>query len=161
MASVAKFILSICFSAILATALAQKPKATGTKPDAVQKFKPPKLTSSLGSRSDSVLVSVDEAVQLIRLPLSITDDKKNMYTISSYQVMYKRKAVTEDEVTGKVSPTTSNVAQLFRETPLPELWKNIITEQLRPGEEIFFFDVIAKDTQGRLMFAPDLKLKIK
>jgi len=95
------------------------------------------------------------------LPLSITDDKKNTYTISSYQVMYKRMAVTEDEVTGKVSPTTSNVAQLFRETPLPELWKNIMTEQLRPGEEIYFFDVIAKDTQGRLMFAPDLKLKIK
>ena len=161
MAAVAKFIISVGFSAILATALAQKPKTAATKPEPVQKFKPPKLTSSLGARSDSATIVVDEALQLIRLPLKITDDKKNTYTISSYMVMYKRKAVTEDEATGKVSPTTSNVAQLFRETPLSELWKTILTEQLRSGEEIFFFDVIAKDTQGRLMFAPDLKLKIQ
>jgi len=161
MVPVFKFILSVSLSAMLTTALAQNPKAAKVSPGTVQKFKPPKLTSSLGLRSDSATVVVEEALQLIRLPLKITDDKKNIYTISSYQVMYKRRAVTEDEATGKVSPTTSSVAQLFRETPLPELWKNIITEQLRPGEEIFFFDVIAKDAQGRFMFAPDLKLKIK
>jgi hypothetical protein len=36
-----------------------------------------------------------------------------------------------------------------------------ITEQLKPGEEIFFFDVVVKDAQGRLMFAPNLKLVIQ
>jgi hypothetical protein len=161
MVPVLKLLLSVGFSAILITALGQNPKSAKSSPATVQKFKPPKLTSSLGLRSDSATVVVEEALQLIRLPLKITDDKKNAYTISSYQVIYKRRAVTEDEATGKVSPTTSTVAQLFRETPLPELWKNIMTEQLRTGEEIFFFDVIAKDAQGRFMFAPDLKLKIK
>lgn len=161
MAPVIKFILPVCFSAILATTLAQKPKPASAKPVPVQKFKPPKLTCSLGTRSDSAIVPVEEALQMILLPLNITDDKKNPYTISSYQVMYKRRAVTEDEQTGKVTPTTSTVASLFRETPLPELWKRSISEQLKSGEEIFFFDIIAKDAQGRLMFAPDLKIKIK
>ena len=161
MISIVRFLLSFGFSAILTTALAQKPKQGTVKPATVQKFKPPKLISSLGIRSDSATIAVEEAVQLIRLPLTITDDKKNPYGISSYQLMYKRRAVTEDEETGKVSPTTSNVASLFKETPVPELWKKIITEQLKPGEELYFFDIIAKDTQGRLMFAPDLKIKIK
>jgi hypothetical protein len=144
-------------------AMAQKPKPA-TKPavKTVQKFKPPKLKISLGNRSDSVVkVSVDEAVQLVTMPLTITDDKKSVYTISSYQCMYKRKGVTEDEQSGKVSPTTSMVADLFKTTPLPDIWKKIIAEQVKPGEEILFFDVVVKDTQGRLMFAPTLKLLVQ
>lgn len=161
MAQFARFLLLVCFSAILTTAIAQKPKQNPAKPATTQKFKPPKLISSLGTRSDSATISVGEALQIILLPLVITDDKKNPYTISSYQLMYKRRAVTEDEKTGKVTPTTSSVANLFRQTPLPELWKKNITEQLKPGEELFFFDIIAKDAQGMLMFAPDLKIKTK
>ena len=153
-------ILAILLAFTLATALAQKPKPVPAG-QPVQKFKPPKLTCSLGNHSDSALVTIDEALQLVKLPLRITDDKKNNYTISSYQAMYKRRAVTEDEETGKVSPTTSNVAQLFRETPLPEIWKKSITEQMKSGEEIFFFDIIVKDTQGRFMFAPDLRIRIQ
>ncbi|MEO7306029.1 MAG: hypothetical protein ABIR78_02100 [Ferruginibacter sp.] len=141
--------------------MAQKPKPAVTKPAAVQKFKRPKLTCVLGAHADSATVYVEEAVQLVNLPLRITDDKKIPYAVSSYQVMYKRKAVTEDEGTGKVSPVMSNVADLFRETPLPALWRKILTEQLKPGEELYFFDIVAKDAQGHLMFAPDLRLKIK
>jgi len=138
-------------------------KAQSTNPATTktfQKFKPPKLTTTLGIRSDSAVVTKSEAVQLVTLPLKITDDKKNVYTISSYQVMYKRKAVTEDEETGKVTPVFSNVSDLFKETPLPPLWKNILKEQLKQGEELFFFDIIVKDTQGRIMYAPTLKIKI-
>jgi len=157
----AKFILTVVFSLTLTAVLAQKPKTTTAKPAAFQKFTPPKLTCMLGIRTDTVSVYVEEALQLIRLPLKITDDKKNVYTISSYQLMYKRKAVTEDEVTGKVTPIMSNVSDLFRETPLPALWTKIITERIRTGEELHFFDIVAKDAQGRLMFAPELKIKIK
>lgn len=154
---------SLLFTAAMmfTTAMAQKPKPGSEVPSTTQKFKPPKLICTLGLHSDSATVYAEEAVQLIQLPLKITDDKKNSYTISSYQVMYKRRAVTEDEETGKVTPVTSNVAQLFRETPLPAIWKKVLTEQLKPGEEIYFFDIIAKDALGRFMFAPDLRIKIK
>ena len=148
-----------CGCIIVTVAMAQKP-ATQPRATTVQKFKPPKLKCTLGKRADTAFVSVDEAIQLITFPLIVTDDKKNVYTISSYQCMYKRKAVTENEETGKITPITSMVADVFKATPLPEIWKKIITEQLRPGEEIFFFDVVVKDAQGRLMFAPNLKLTV-
>ncbi len=140
--------------------IAQKP-ATKPKEVTVQKFKPPKLKSSLGSRSDSAAtVSVDEAVQLVTMPLTITDDKKTLYTISSYQCMYKRKGVTENEETGKVSPMTSMVNSVFKTTPLSAIWIKTISEQLKAGEEIFFFDIVVKNAEGRLMFAPNLKLVV-
>jgi hypothetical protein len=161
MVTVVKFILTVVFSLTLSTVLAQRPKPTTAKPATFQKFTPPKLTCMLGIRTDTASVYVEEALQLIKLPLKITDDKKNVYTISSYQVMYKRRAVTEDETTGKVTPIMSNVSDLFRETPLPALWTKILTERMRTGEELHFFDIVAKDAQGRLMFAPELRIKIK
>jgi hypothetical protein len=153
------FTAFLCLS--LTVVLAQKPKPAAAQPKAFQKFTPPKLTSMLGIRTDTATVFVEEMVQLVKLPLKVTDDKKNVYSISSYHVIYKRRAVTEDEESGKVTPITSSVSELFRETPLPALWIKILTEQMRPGEELYFYDIVAKDAQGRLMFAPELKIKIK
>jgi hypothetical protein len=161
MITVIRSISVFVFSLALTATFAQKQKTISNKPATVQKFMPPKLTCSLGLHSDSASVLVEEAVQLVKLPLRITDDKKNVYTISSYHVMYKRSAVTEDEETGKVSPVTSDVSELFRETPLTALWIKILSEQMRAGEELYFFDIVAKDAQGRLMFAPELRIKIK
>jgi hypothetical protein len=161
MVTLLKCLLSVTCICILTTTMAQKPKPAATKPAVVQKFKPPKLTCVLGNHADSGTVYVEEALQLVNLPLRITDDKKTAYAISSYQVLYKRKGVTEDEGTGKVTPVMSNVTDIFRQTPLPPFWKKILTEQLKPGEELYFFDIVAKDAQGHLMFAPDLRLKIK
>jgi hypothetical protein len=151
-------IVLFCLIAVTTIAVAQNIKPVKANTATAQKFKQPKLKSALGSRTDSAVVSVDEAIQLVTLPIVITDDKKISYPISSYQCMYKRKGVTEDEVSGKVSPASSMVINLFKTTPLPELWKKIISEQLQPGEEIFFFDIVVKDTQGHLMFAPNIKL---
>ena len=162
MASIVKLIFTVVFSLTVSFVFAQKPKpATTTKPAGFQKFAPPKLTSMLGIRSDTATVFVEEALQLIRLPLKVTDDKKNVYTISSYQAMYKRKAVTEDEKTGKAIPVISNTSNLFKTTPLSPIWIKILSEELHAGEELYFFDIVAKDAQGRLMFAPELRIKIK
>ncbi len=164
MAGIVKLIFTFVFSFTVSIVFAQRPKpkpATTAKPAGFQKFTPPKLISMLGIRSDTATVFVEEALQLIRLPLKVTDDKKNVYTISSYQAMYKRRAVTEDEKTGKAIPVISNTSDLFRTTPLSPIWIKILSEQLHAGEELYFFDIVAKDAQGRLMFAPELRIKIK
>lgn len=153
--------LAILLVCSISTGFAQKPKTVADKPAKFQKYTPPKLTSMLGIRSDSVSVAVEEARQLVALPLRVTDDKKNVYTISSYRVVYKRRVVTEDEKTGKAIPTTSTSINLFKSTPLSPIWIKTLTELMRIGEELNFFDIVVKDAQGRLMFAPDLKIKVK
>ncbi len=160
-----RFIFKISF--VLAAVLfsvsfgyAQKP-ADKAKVTPVQKFKAPKLYTSLGSFKDSVNITVEEAENIIALPLKIYDDKKITYTVSSYQFLYRKKGVTEDEKTGKVSPATSMSSSRFKESPLPEIWVSTIREQVKSGEELYFFDVIAKDAQGRVMYAPNLKIMVK
>lgn len=159
----AKFLIAVIFSCSLSAVFAQKPKpATPAKPVGFQKYTPPKLTSMLGIRSDSAAVALEEALQLIRLPLKITDDKKNVYTVSSYQAMYKRRGVTEaEDMSGKTFPTTTTTIANFKTTPLSPIWIKTLSETLRNGEELYFFDIVVKDAQGRLMFAPDLRIKVK
>jgi hypothetical protein len=154
------FFLLCSLSAFTIAAAQTKPAKAVTHP--VQKFIPPKLKTSIGAASDSVITTTMEAaVNLINLPLTITDAKKGVYTISSYQCMYKRRGVTEDEESGKVSPATTIVVQRFTTTPVSEIWRKTISEQLKPGEEISFFDIVVKDTQNHLMFAPSLKIVVK
>jgi hypothetical protein len=114
----------------------------------------------MGGYRDSITLNVTEAENIINKPLKIFDDNKAVYVISSYQFIYRRKVVTEDEITGKAIPTSSMVAGTFKTTPMPDIWINSVKEQVSPGEELHFFDIIAKDAQGRIMYAPDFKIKV-
>src|SRR5262245_58921125 len=129
----------------LAVSAQVKPKPAATKPAAatIKKFIPPNVKTSLTKFTGTHAVChAAEGKQIITLPLRIVDAQNTSYTISSYQVAYKRLAVKEDEATGAVTPTTDLVAQRFTETPITGIWKASITEQLQKGEELFFFDII-------------------
>ena len=142
-----------------ADSFAQTPKSA--KPTAFVKFKVPKLTTVLGYFKDTSYLAPQMADSIIGLSLKITDAKNVVYTISSYQFLYKKIVTTEDENTGKTSKIASIKSSLFKTSPLPVMWLNAVRENLKSGEELFFFAVIVKDPQGRIMYAPDLKLILK
>jgi len=127
----------------------------------VPKFKPPVVKSYLGINTNGATVTMEEASQLIAVPLKITDDKKNIYTIDSYHFLYKRKGVIQDEETGKKSTTFTNVADVFKTTPLPKVWIDNLKDGFQKDEELYFFDIVVKDNKNRKFFAPDLKITIQ
>lgn len=122
------------------------------------KIKPPKLISTLGIFKDSVIIKTDQAKAILGTPILVKDDKNNVYKVVYYQFAYTRRAVTEDEKTGKLSPTTSLATDYFTSTPLPEKWVRIIKEDIKPGEQLFFCDIIVKDSSGRSFYAPNIKI---
>ncbi len=137
-------------------------KNTGKKPlTKSQNFKAPKLYTYLTTYKDSVSIPLVIGESIIAAKLKVVDDKNAEYSVSSYQFIYKKKTVTEDELTGKVSPSSSIVSERFTSSPLPRLWIDKIKEQLKSGEELYFFDVIAKDAIGRVMYASGLKIIIQ
>ena len=149
------FLLFATISVTVNAQTAKKPVSTFAK------FKPPVVKSYLAKYTGTTSCSPEEGKQIILQALKIADDKNNTYKISSYQFAYKRLGVTEDETTGAVTPAKDMVAERFTETPLPQIWKSNITEQLHKGEELYFFDIIVYDKQGRLFFAPELKITIQ
>ncbi|MDB5201428.1 MAG: hypothetical protein JWQ27_837 [Ferruginibacter sp.] len=133
-------------------------KKPAVKANVISKKNLPKLTTVLGTYKDSVAVSIDAAQYLVEQTLLVSDDKNNPYEISSYQVVYRKLGVTEDEQTGKVTPTTSVSTQLLRTTPLPPVWQNTLREQMKKGEQLWFIEVIVKDKAGHVWYAPNVKI---
>lgn len=138
----------------------KKPVKNGTITP-ITKFKPPVVKTFLGRNEKEAIVTVDEANQLVNLSLKITDDKNNVYTISSYQFLYKKKSVIEDEETGRKEVVFGTTADLFKTTPLPKVWRDNISGGVQKDEELFFFDIIVSDKQNRKFFAPNIKIIVK
>jgi len=148
-----KYLAFVLLTAVSLTAAAQ------TKPAA--KFKPPPLSTIMGGYKDSATITVADAERIVGEKIYVADNKKVAYSISSYQFAYRKLGVTEDETTGKVSPTFTLQSSLFKTTPLSPNWIAQLKENVKAGDELWFFDVIAKDAQGRVMYAPDIKFKVK
>jgi len=125
------------------------------------KFKPPVVKTYLGVNQNGAKVTVDEGVQLVSLPLKIVDAKNNQYTIDSYQFLYRQKSFIRDDETGKTEEVFTIAADRFNSTPLPKVWVDNISHKLQKDEQLYFFDIVVKDKEGRRFFAPELKITIE
>ena len=155
---------ALLFCLITMSAIGQVKKPTHSKSiikPATQKQVPFKLKTMLGKNINGGAVTVNEGLQLLKFPLRVLDDKNISYPIYSYNLMYKRKGIIEDENTGKKQVSYTSIGDRFTTTPLPSTWEEKIRETLKSGEELYFFDIIIKDKMGRKSFAPDLKIEIQ
>jgi hypothetical protein len=137
--------------------LAQKPVKPSAPTSTAKKLS---AKTFLGKATGTISLNAEEAGLLVSQRLQVLDDKNAEYLISSYQFAYKRIGVTEDEETGKTSLQSDVAAQRFTTTPLPAVWQKNITDGLHKGEELYFFDIIVIDKQGRRFFAPEIKISI-
>lgn len=123
--------------------------------------KAPKLIASIGNFKDTMTISVSDAGNIIGMPLKVTDSKGAAYEVSSYQFLYRQIVTSEDEQTGKPYSTYAVKSSLFKTSPLPPIWVSTVSERLRAGEELIFFDVIGRDAKGYSYYAPNIKLTLK
>lgn len=151
------FLLAFTFSASAFSSFAQV-KSAVTK---IEKFKPPVVKSFLGINQNGATVTADEAAELLAIPIKVTDEKNNSYSVDSYQFLYRKKSYIQDEKTGKVVPTFTITSSRFSATPLPEIWVDNVKTDLKTDEQLYFFDIVVKDKQGRRFFAPEIKITIK
>lgn len=157
-----KLLLPLFLLVSFAVSAQNKPTVKQPSATPITKFRPPVVKTMLGSFSGAdAHCTAEEGRQAVNLPLRVVDEKNNSYNITSYQFAYRRVGVKEDEETGEISPAKDMVSRRFTETPLPELWRSNVNETLKTGEELYFFDIIVRDAQGRLFFAPELKIDIQ
>lgn len=124
-------------------------------------FKVPLLYTTINNLKTKSVISADDAARVLNMPLVVKDDKNIVYTIASYLIAYYRVSEIIDEKTGKSEKVVNLVSQRFTSTPLPGLFLNPLIGYFRSGEDIMFVDIIVKDSKGRVMYAPDLKITIK
>ena len=119
------------------------------------------MKTYLGVNQNGAEVTLDEGTQLVGLPLKITDEKNNQYPVVSYQFLYRQKSYILNDESGKKEKVFTISANRFKETPLPKLWVDNIRQRLQSEEQLYFFDIVVKDKEGREFFAPEIKITIK
>ena len=152
------FFFLLLFLSVGFAASAQQKKPQSKTTSYAAKVKPPKLMTIWGGIKDSVGLSPEAAADLFSRNLNVSDGT-NQYKISSFRLFYKQQTVTELE-DGTVKPTTANFTELFVSYPVPNIWKESISEKLKKGDELMLLEVIVKDKQGRPMYAPNVKISI-
>ena len=157
MKSFFKFCLLFLFTSPVLFVNAQE-KSVITK---VKKFKPPVVQTVWGDYKNDARVSTEEAVKLLSMPVKIVDSGRHNYTIDNYRFLYRSKSIVENEQTGKKEVSFTVTSDKFTTTPLSKVWIDNIRNGLKQDEQLFFFDVLVKDDQGRLFFAPDLKITLQ
>lgn len=149
--------LSIALLFFASISAAQKPANSKTG----SSFKPPEVKTLIGIRSGVDTVLVDEATQLIRLPLMVKDKNGTSYKIDNYRFLYREKGYIENPDNGRPEVNYTTLASRFDSSPLPKVWSDNIQQSLKSGEEFLFFEILARDKQGRQFYAPDLRIIVK
>jgi hypothetical protein len=150
-----KIVLMITIAIVSNNAMAQKKPKTST-------FKPPVVKSSIGGvhgTKDSVSVTTTQ--QIIDSAIRVVDAKGTTYTITHYQFVFKRLGAVENDSTGKVTSVSDLAAGEFISTPLTDIWRKTIKETAVAGEELYFTDIIVKDSKGHVFYAPEIRIGIK
>lgn len=147
---------SLIFS-ILIPVLFFTQKSIGQK---IAAFKPPIVTTNLGGKSNGDSVKPAEGTRLITSPLKVTDKAGIGYEVINYRFAYKKKGYREDPETGKITTVYTMSAARFDHSPLPKSWTDNIKLSLQKDEELSFFEILVKDKQGRIFYAPDVHLYI-
>ena len=152
------FLCYILLSTVTTSSFAQAARDTIIREP---KFKPPVVKTYLGVNQNGAQVTAEEGAELVGLPLKVTDAKNHMYIISSYQFLYRQKSYILDDQSGKKQEVFTISADRFNITPLPKVWVDNIRGRLQKDEQLYFFDIVVKDKEGRIFFAPPLKITIQ
>lgn len=148
-------ILLFCIPSLLSSA---QDKSVLTK---VKKFKPPVVQTMWDKSKNDAKISKVDAVKMLYLPIKIVDSGNHNYTVDSYGFLYRSKSMVDNDQTGKKEVLFTITGDKFIKTPLSKVWIDNIKDNLQPDEQFIFFDVLAKDEQGRIFSAPDLKITIQ
>lgn len=118
------------------------------------------LKTTWGAQSAGA-IDTNTARTILAAPLSVTDDKGGVYTITHFRFSYRENATFQDS-TGKVDTTVRLFSKDFYNTTLLDtLWSATIAQQVQPGEVFFIDNVVVKDAKGVKALAPALELDIR
>lgn len=124
-------------------------------------LQPPALQSFWGYYKAGIH-PVETVRTMIDTAIWVIDDQKQRYTVRSFRVNYFSNDQYEDETTGKLKTRRNLLSKEFRETNmLSDLWNQSIYESLKPKDEILIDLISVKDKQGRIFYAPDIKISVQ
>lgn len=93
--------------------------------------------------------------------IKVKDQKGNEYEVVSFEVMWKRKDISDDDKTGTPKVIYYNVGETMKGNQFNKQWLNELAKSLQPGEEIYFSTILYFDPKKKSNYkAPSFSIYI-
>ena len=92
----------------------------------------------------------------------VKDQKGNIYQVISFEVMWKRKDISDDEKTGKPKTVFYTVGATLNGNQFSKEWINEFTNYIKAGEQLFFDTILYFDPNKKANYkAPGFVITIQ
>jgi hypothetical protein len=121
------------------------------------------LTPSFGPYSNgSKAFATDIKRLLLTKPnIKLKDSKGTIYVVTSFELLWKKKDITDDIRTGKRKTVYQYAGGNVKGNALPDEWQKEINSFLQKGEEITFDKILYQDVVNKKTYkAPPLTITI-
>jgi len=127
------------------------PKTQGTKVDTAKAT----FTSTFGMYTDGSKAFASDIKRLLTVnpQVKVKDNKGVVYTVVSFELMWKKKEQSMDIKTGKPKTVSTMVGGDIKGNLITDAWKEEINGYLQKGEELSFGTI--------LYFDPKRKVNVK
>jgi hypothetical protein len=107
-------------------------------------------------------VSLAQVKASSQSPIIIRDNSNGIYEVIGFRISYKFKGSIKDEQSGEIKPVNDlRVGDFSNTNVLPAPWFESIRDNAKEGDEILFSKIIFKNSSGKHLLAPDIKITIR
>jgi hypothetical protein len=154
-----KLFLIACFAGSI-PALAQN------KPAVKQPATPAAAKSALRFRTTwnnflSDTVPRPDILKIADSPLVVRDQKNNKFPVIAFEFTYESREVGINDTTNKPVIYSDFTGEVFKTDRLSPLWSKHVKETLKPGDVLYFNNIIVKYAEDKLYRVPPLKFFVR
>lgn len=120
----------------------------------------PVFKSTLGNVLSNTLPA-SMMKSLLDSSLYSRDKKNHLHPVVSFEFGYKTFNSFLNDTTGKTETASSYFSFHFDNNQLDSIWKKRVGELLKPGDEIFYEKIIARDPKGIQYLSSPLHFIVK
>jgi hypothetical protein len=109
----------------------------------------------------SGVVSASQIKASAQAPILVRDNNKGVHQVIGFRISYVFKGSTKDEQSGEIKSVNDLRVGDFNDTnTLSAPWFESIRDNVKEGDQIIFSKIIFKNSSGKRMLAPEIRITV-
>ena len=109
----------------------------------------------------SGVVSASQIKATAQAPILVRDNNKGVYEVIGFRISYVFKGSAKDEQSGEIKSVNDlRVSDFNNTSTLPAQWFESIRDNVKEGDQIIFSKIIFKNSSGKRMLAPEIRITV-
>jgi hypothetical protein len=109
----------------------------------------------------SGIVSASQIKASAQAPILVRDNNKGVYEVIGFRISYVFKGSIKDEQSGEIKSVNDLRVSDFNNTNvLSAQWFESVRDNVKEGDQIIFSKIIFKNSSGKRLLAPEIRITV-